>query len=110
MSLVNLTKEDIAAIAAIVKSAHDAKAARAESMPTDLDAVRVVCDGVNRLYELGWRDPSYAPKDAPLQLIEAGSSDIHMGYRDDIGFWIPADDDTWPSHPILWRPAPQEKP
>lgn len=95
-----LTDEEKRAICA---AADDARQARAASMPTDLDAVRVIANGVQRLEELGWREAMYAPKDGTLLLlIEPGSMGIHTGYRDDIGFWI-VDDDTWPSHPILWR-------
>lgn len=78
------------------------KSDRAERMPDTESAVRAMCDATNRLRELGWRDAMYAPKDRPLLLIEAGSSGIHHGYRDDIGFWI-EDGDTWPSRPVLFR-------
>jgi hypothetical protein len=90
---------------AILKDALDQRDARRASMPTDQDAVRVICDGYHRLQELGWREAMYAPRDSDvtLELIEAGSSGIHVGYRDTEGhFWI-QDDDTWPSSPILWR-------
>lgn len=89
---------------AILKEALDQRDARAASMPTALDAVRVITDGVHRLHELGWRDALYAPCDgSPLLLIEAGSSWIHHGYRDvERCFWVD-DGDTCPSQPILWR-------
>jgi hypothetical protein len=91
---------------AIIVEAIAQQKARAERMPDDATAVRAITDGVHRLHELGWRDAMYAPKDgSPLRLIEAGSSGIHQGYRDAEGrFWID-DGDTWPSQPILWKPA-----
>lgn len=39
-------------------------------------------------------------------MIEAGSSGIHIGHRDDHGFWI-CDGDIWPSRPVLFR-EPQQ--
>lgn len=88
---------------ALWDAATAAREKRAQQLPDELTAVRAIADGYERLKELGWREAMYAPKDGPtLLLIEAGSTGIHTGYRDDIGFWI-IDDDTWPSHPILWR-------
>jgi hypothetical protein len=39
-----------------------------------------------------------------ILLIEADSSGIHEGFRDEVGFWIPDERGTWPSSPILFRP------
>jgi hypothetical protein len=91
---------------ALIRAADEAKAKRAEEMPDEHTAIGVMFGAWLRLKELGWRDATYAPTDhSPLQLIEAGSTGIHEGYRDaERRFWI-TDDDTWPSRPVLWRPA-----
>jgi len=95
---------------ALWESAMAAKEARAKALPDEVAAVRAIWEGYQRLQELGWREARYAPNDhSPLRLIEAGSTGIFTGYRDDIGFWV-EDGDTWPSRPILWRPAPGETP
>ena len=88
-------------------AAMKAKAERAERLPDEAACLRALADGVHRLQELGWRDASYAPTDSsPLQLIEAGSTGIHDGYRDtERRFWITDDGDLWPSRPILFRAA-----
>ena len=74
---------------------------------TDLEdtEVRAIFHAYDRLRKLGWRDTIYAPRDgSPLLLIEAGSTGIHQGYRDEHGFWV-IDEDTYPSHPILFKVA-----
>lgn len=56
------------------------------------------------LRNCGWRESMYAPFDKDLELIEAGSTGIHKGYRDKYsGFWIVDPMDTWPANPILYR-------
>jgi hypothetical protein len=96
-----LTKE---AAEALWAEAQAAKAKRAAEMPDDQTAIRVMSNAHSRLMELGWRDATYAPADgSDLELIEVGSTGIHLGYRDtDRCFWI-VDDDVWPSRPVLWR-------
>lgn len=83
--------------------------ARADAMPTEEDAVRVMSSAFQRLRELGWRESCYAPVTAALKLIEAGSSGIHVGHADgewpNKRFWIAAHQDIWPSHPILFKVA-----
>lgn len=55
----------------------------------------------------GWQDAIYAPRGQQVQLIEAGSTGIHNGYRDQDGnFWV-HDGETYPANPILWRPMPK---
>lgn len=89
---------------AILAEALQQKAERDARLPDAAAAIRAICDGYHRLKDLGWREAMYAPCDhSPLDLIEAGSSGIHRGYRDaERRFWID-DGDTWPSSPILWR-------
>lgn len=65
--------------------------------------IRIIFNAFNRLQKLGWRAAIYAPRDrSPLLLIEAGSTGIHHGYRDEHGFWV-HDGETYPSNPILWK-------
>ena len=92
---------------AMFAAAEAAQAKRAADMPTEQDAVRVMCDAFQRLRELGWREACYAPTDTPLKLIEPGSSGIHDGRAD--GEWpnkhflIFELGDAWPSRPCLFK-------
>lgn len=90
---------------ALWESAMQYKAERAVRLPDEQAAIRAILDGFHRLKELGWRDATYAPTDnSPIEMIEAGSSGIHTGYRDsERRFWIEGDGDLWPSRPILFR-------
>ena len=72
--------------------------------PIERAEVRTIFHAYDRLRKLGWRDAFYAPRDSSaLLLIEAGSTGIHRGYRDEHGFWVADGGDTYPSHPILWK-------
>lgn len=84
------------------------KKRRAETMPDEQSAIRVMFDGWVRLKDFGWHEATYAPADgSPLELIEAGSTGIHHGFRDDERrFWI-QENDTWPSRPVLYRVVPK---
>lgn len=86
-------------------AAMKAKADRAVRLPDEAACLRAITDGVHRLRELGWRDATYAlPDGSPIELIEAGSTGIHVGHRDsERRFWIEGEGDLWPSHPILFR-------
>lgn len=55
---------------------------------------------------MGWQEPTHAPKDTPLEVIELGSTGIHKATRDDMGFWVHDEIDTYPSHPVLFRKVP----
>lgn len=100
-------------VAEIWKAAEAAKAARADAMPTEKEALDVMFEAYQRLQELGWREAIYCPKDgSPFLAIEAGSTGIHdCAY---IGEWptgsweIIEADDLWPSRPILFKPIPPE--
>jgi hypothetical protein len=98
---------DAATAQAIYDSAMRQQADRVARMPDEATALRTMFDGFVRLKELGWRDATYAPDDgSALELIEAGSTGIHSGYRDaERRFWIDDDDVTWPSTPVLFRAA-----
>lgn len=104
-SHVPLTAEEAKAI---WDNAMAAKARRAEQMPDEETALRVMHDAHQRLRELGWQDAIYCPKDGtPFDAIEAGSTGIHDCYYHGEwpkgSWWIMADGDTWPSRPILFR-------
>jgi hypothetical protein len=98
---------------ALIASADAARAKRAADMPTEAEALRVMFAAFQRLNELGWRDAIYCPKDgSSFDVIEAGSTGIHRAHYEGEwpkgGWWIEADDDLWPSRPILYRPGPEE--
>jgi hypothetical protein len=90
--------------------AEAAEAKRAADMPNEQDAINQLWDAQERLKELGWKDPVYAPKDgSPLDVIELGSTGIHRAYYEGEwptagGWWI-HDGDVWPCRPALARAA-----
>jgi hypothetical protein len=80
-------------------------------MPTEKEALRAMFNAYQRMRELGWREAIYCPKDGtPFQVVEAGSTGIHecsySGEWPKGTWWIHADGDVWPSHPILYRDYP----
>lgn len=84
------------------------KTKREQDMPTDADAIRTLFEAFQRLKELGWREAIYCPKDGSLfDAIECGSTGIHdCSYEGEWpkGSWfVHADNDLWPSHPVLFR-------
>jgi hypothetical protein len=99
---VPLTAEEAQALYVAAMRERDERAAR---LPDEISALRAMFDAYTRLQELGWREAIYAPLAFPLELIEVGSTGVHRGYRDEIGFWID-DGDTWPSRPCLFRLGP----
>ena len=92
----------------ILKQWEKAEKRRAKDMPTDDDALRVMFTAWERLKELGWRPIMYCPKDGTMfDSIEAGSTGIHTcNYKGEWpnGHWWAYDEDTWPAHPILFKP------
>ncbi len=97
-----MTEPSRALVEALWDAAKASRAKRAEDMPDEETCLRRLFDAVERMKELGWRDAVYAPKSAPLLLIEPGCTAVLRGYRDSVGFWVTTDDDTYPSHPILF--------
>jgi len=56
--------------------------------------------------KLNWKEVMYAPwnSSVQLELIEPGSTGIHLGYRDEQGnFWIVDEMGANPSLPIFFR-------
>jgi hypothetical protein len=86
---------------------------RAERMPTEKDAIRVMFDAYQRLKELGWRDGMYMPPSGErFAGISNGSTGIHAYYaRTTDGSSLPRkmyeihDGDIWPTStpPVLFR-------
>ena len=90
----------------IMHAANQSQRQRAETMPTEWEALLLLNDAYTRLRELGWRDARYAPCDPrrEIEVIEAGSTGIFHARRDAQGyFWVTNEDETYPSEPILWR-------
>lgn len=103
---------------AIMASIEDAKKRRAELMPTEADAARLMWEAYYRLKELGWRESTYCPRDGrTLKFIEAGSSGIHEGHCDDEdtghrppNVWLHDHGDLCPSRPVLYRELAPDQP
>lgn len=106
-----ITAEEQAAI----NAEFDAeKADRAARFPDEKSAINGMFDAFDRLRELGWREAIYCPKDGTeFQAIEAGSTGIHrchyQGEWPTGSWWVAADGDLWPSHPILFRLYPDDE-
>lgn len=98
---------------AMWESAMAEKASREERMPDEQSAIRAMWDAHQRLTELGWRDPSYCPKDGShFKVIEPGSTGIHDGaYWGEwpTGHWNVFDGDVWPSRPVLFKLYPEDQ-
>jgi hypothetical protein len=94
---------------AIWAEAEAEREKRHRDMPDEQAAIRQLWDAQERLKELGWKDPVYAPKDgSPLDVIELGSTGIHRAYYEGEwpnGVWWLHDGDVWPCRPALARAA-----
>ncbi|MEQ8504630.1 MAG: hypothetical protein RIB80_04840 [Rhodospirillales bacterium] len=105
-----LTRDEADTIWTKAKALYDKRAA---DMPTERDALNALSQAYKRLTELGWKNAIYCPKDGSIfKVIEAGSSGIH-----DCSYWgewptgswmIHAEGDLCPSHPILFKPSPND--
>jgi hypothetical protein len=86
---------------------------RLANMPTEAIAHRQLHEAYTRLQELGWKNPIYATADGECDMIELGSSGIHVGcYSDAIGggktWWYRDEMDT--ANPVLVKPhTPTER-
>lgn len=95
---------------AIMAAVHEADKRRAELMPDEKAAIRMMSEARQRLMELGWRDAIYCPKDGSVfDSIEPGSTGIHKcfyhGEWPNGRWWIADDFDMYPSRPVLFRLA-----
>lgn len=99
--------------AALWEACEAAKKKRAEDMPDEQAALRVMMNAYTRLKELGWREAIYCPKDGShFQAIEAGSTGVHdCAYEGEWpkGSWWVYDGDVWPSRPILFKLYPADQ-
>lgn len=104
-SHIPLTAADATRLWDKIRNAHKE---RAEKMPDDAAALRVMQDGFQRLRDLGWREAIYCPKDGSVfEVIEAGSTGIFDCHYDgewpNGKWWVHDNGDLWPSRPILFR-------
>lgn len=81
---------------------------RAELMPDERSAIRMMFEARQRLMERGWNDAIYCPKDGTeFDAIEAGSTGIHRchysGEWPTGGWWIADHGDLYPARPVLYR-------
>jgi hypothetical protein len=96
---------------AIIAKIDADKADRADRMPTERDAIRVMFDAWQRLKELGWREGQYMPTTGERHAgIQCGSIGIHAYTAEERGpfdrMYMVYDGDLWPSRhpPVLFRP------
>ena len=77
-----------------------------EASPAEWEAIEMLWKAHKILRREGWADPRYAPKDGLFEVIELGSTGIHIAthFENDHKFqaWI-LDGDAWPSRPLLIR-------
>lgn len=95
----------------IMAAVEAATQRRAELMPDEQAAIRMMFEARQRLMELGWNDAIYCPKDgSEFDAIEAGSTGIHRchysGEWPNGGWWVADDGDLYPSRPVLYRKPP----
>jgi hypothetical protein len=84
---------------------------RANLMPTQYDALAIMCQAHERLRDLGWREGMYAPKDGTtFETVQAGSTGVHDCYYSPDGYWNFIDNDVYPSKsaPLLYRLKPNK--
>jgi hypothetical protein len=95
----------------LLAAIDEADRRRAELMPDEQSAIRMMFEAHQRLKELGWNDAIYCPKDgSEFDAIEPGSTGIHRchysGEWPKGSWWVSGDGDLWPSRPVLYRAGP----
>lgn len=103
------TEQQMAEIFTAIK---ECKALRADEMPDEHAALRVMMLAYERLRALGWRSADYAPVGVRVETISAGSTGIHWGAKSERPggghwWWIEDGGDLWPGHPVLFRDPPK---
>lgn len=91
---------------AILDQCEAEKARRAELMPTEKDAARMMFQAWYRLKELGWTETMYGPTNEVVHVIEPGSSGIHEASRHEPWpekTWWSYDGESWPMTPCLFK-------
>lgn len=92
---------------ALMVAVEEGKRRRAELMPTEEAAARMLFEAWYRLKELGWRETCHGPTGVTVKVVEPGSAGIHEAVRHD-----PWPEKTWwidgdaPSNPCLFRLIP----
>lgn len=94
----------------LLREAQDQKAARAAQLPTEQDCIRMMVQCRLRLLDLGWTSGEYAPKNRPIEGVNAGWSGPgeyqHLG----AGWFIAENGDWWPAPPpLVFRDRTQAK-
>ena len=92
----------------IMDAVREADKRRAELMPDEQAAIRMMFEAHKRLRELGWNNAIYCPKDgSEFDVIESGSTGIHRchysGEWPTGSWWVSDEHDTYPSRPVLYR-------
>ena len=80
---------------------------RAELMPTEKDAAKMLFEAWYRLKELGWKETCYGPTNQPVLVVEPGSSGLHKAIRHEPWpekTWWSFDSEMYPMNPCLFRP------
>jgi hypothetical protein len=103
------TDMDKQQIEELLRLANLSRDKRAELMPDEESALRLMFEAYQRLKELGWKEIDYCPKDGSVfRSISAGSTGIHPaqyeGKWPDGHWWLHEAGDLWPGRPILWKP------
>lgn len=85
-----------------------AKARRAVEFPDHFECLRAMVQLRQRMYELGWGDIVYCPKDGTVfEAVEFGSSGVHdchyEGEWPTESWWLHDGGDLMPSRPIMFR-------
>ena len=93
---------------ALLAAVDAADKRRAELMPNEQAAIRMMFEAHQRLRELGWNDAVYCPKDgSEFDAIEPGSTGIHrchyIGEWPNGSWWVSDEHDMYPSRPVLYR-------
>ena len=88
------------------------KAETDAKLPDERATILAMTEAFHRMRDFGWREAIYCPKDGSVfEAIEAGSSGIHdcfyEGEWPNGRWWILANGDMCPSHPILFRLKPK---
>jgi hypothetical protein len=89
-------------------------AERAKKLPDVKTALAAMFEAYDRLRELGWQDACYCPKDgSSFEVIEPGSTGIFRGHYAGTWpsgtWWVEAENDLYPSRPILFRLYPEDE-
>lgn len=87
---------------------------KAERLSWSTPAMEQIAKFTQQLFEDGWRDAAYCPKDGSVFL--AWVPTMSMPYRckyegqwPNGQWWAMLHGDMWPDRPMLWKPLPVEQ-